>query len=238
MKNSENLENSNKFKNKISYVFKRTFVGIGKAPLIKIGLLQVVIMFAFAFFVVFFARYLSTPKQNNIENLNFISGKYVSYERIDEYKNKYCIFGIISENNQISKIKSTLCPDKLYNYPPNLLKNGTGEIELIPYDIKIWHSKDLLKIDRIYPYQIILHNNLSNSDIYILEFDNKEKYLLLKLSFLCLGILIVCYILIYVFNTDEVQEKFEQKLKKKELDNKKLTLKSKLNFINLRNKEK
>lgn len=66
------------FREKISYVFNRTFVSIGEAPTLTIALLQLIAICSFCIFMVSFLKYIEVPK--TLDEADMIKGQLMYYE--------------------------------------------------------------------------------------------------------------------------------------------------------------
>ncbi len=179
------------------YIVRRMFVPFSKAPLISIGILQVIILFAVCFIALFVIKYVNLPYDNRIENSTLIYGKLLSYDYFHRYKSSYCEFVLKLPNNELKKIKSSTCRPILERYV-------IGQP-----DIRIWYKKDLLSVGNIIIYQLWVDD--INGDV-IIKFDEKETQKYIKIILCCIGIILICYLLIYILNTDEVQIRYNKRI--------------------------
>lgn len=183
---------------KLARVFARAFVPFGEAPLIKIGLLQVAGIFAFAALFLSVILFLNAPENNDISGAQILSGELVSYERHRHYKSDYCDIEIRTSEGELERLRSGICRDEMQ------FRRGER--------VSIWYKRDLMHPGEIRIYQLKFEKDKG----YLIEFNEGRRDTYLKTAAGSLFVLALCLALIYALNTDEAREAYERKKQKGE----------------------
>lgn len=224
-KNNDNLENLNKFKNKISYIFKRTFVPFGKAPRMSIVFLQLILIITFLLFLISIIGTISFPK--NLDETEKISGKLKYFEYVNVNKGKdYCILNIELNSGEKREIYATTCgrtidDDVIYDFYHSFGKWKQYNIPVneLSKEVTLWIDRDYTTFNKFRIYQFF--GKYYKRSEYIISFEKSKEFFSIdkKVSIYSLICILISLLLIFRLNTDEVQARYKYQ-KEKEKKNK------------------